>query len=410
MAALLILTACVGLVIGAPQGPSSEVKHVDYLMPEVQPKVPDTYLCKAMKMQDVPKYLVGFQPHANMEIAHHILLYGCDEPGSSKPVWNCGEMAMKNDTTYESRPVCQTGAKILYAWAMDAPPLKLPPEVGFEVGGESGINYLVLQVHYKDVTTFLPPHNDKDSSGITMTVTAIPQQRRAGVYLLGTGGQIPAHNTVYMETACMYTENFDIHPFAFRTHAHTLGQVVSGYRIRNGQWTEIGRKSPKKPQMFYNATTPNLVVKRGDILAARCTMKNDLDHEVDVGSTQNDEMCNFYIMYYVDGNRAMRDSYCFSAGPPGYYWKDSPFADKMNLNHIPKTASVIPGENRVIQQTIEPSLYDDSDEYSPIDRVLDTQLYDGNIDYDSMEPDDLAKLIALLQERGPRAYDDEEYY
>ena len=34
---------------------------------------------------------------------------------------------MKNDTTYESRPVCKTGAKILYAWAMDAPPLKLPP-------------------------------------------------------------------------------------------------------------------------------------------------------------------------------------------------------------------------------------------------------------------------------------------
>ena len=64
----------------------------------------------------------------------------------------------------------------------------------------------------------------------------------------------------------------------------------------------------------------------------------------------------------------------------------------------------------LLQQTIEPSLYDDSDEYSPIDRVLDTQLYDGNIDYDSMEPDDLAKLIALLQERGPRAYDDEEYY
>ena len=42
MAALLILTACVGLVIGAPQGPSSEVKHVDYLMPEVQPKVVST--------------------------------------------------------------------------------------------------------------------------------------------------------------------------------------------------------------------------------------------------------------------------------------------------------------------------------------------------------------------------------
>ncbi len=29
--------------------------------------------------------------------------------------------------------------------------------VGFGVGGDTGINYLVLQVHYKDVTPFLPP-------------------------------------------------------------------------------------------------------------------------------------------------------------------------------------------------------------------------------------------------------------
>ena len=30
-------------------------------------------------------------------------------------------------------------------------------EVGFKVGGDTGVDYLVLQVHYKDVTTFLPP-------------------------------------------------------------------------------------------------------------------------------------------------------------------------------------------------------------------------------------------------------------
>ena len=60
-------------------------------------------------------------------------------------------------------------------------------------------------------------------------------------------------------------------------------------------------------------------------------------------------MCNFYIMYYVEGNRIMRDSYCFSAGPPQYYWYRSPFADEMNLKHIPKTASVIPGTDKVIK-------------------------------------------------------------
>jgi len=36
----------------------------------------------------------------------------------------------------------------MYAWARDAPTLKLPNGVGFKVGGDSQINYLVLQVHY----------------------------------------------------------------------------------------------------------------------------------------------------------------------------------------------------------------------------------------------------------------------
>ena len=66
-------------------------------------------------------------------------------------------------------------------------------------------------------------------------------------------------------------------------------------------------------------------------------------------STQNDEMCNFYVMYYVDGDHMMKDSYCFSAGPPTYYWKDSEFAQDMNLENIPKTASVVPGTEKVLK-------------------------------------------------------------
>lgn len=35
--------------------------------------------------------LVGFEPNATMNTAHHMLLYGCGEPGSDNPVWyvNC---------------------------------------------------------------------------------------------------------------------------------------------------------------------------------------------------------------------------------------------------------------------------------------------------------------------------------
>ena len=39
---------------------------------------------------------------------------------------NCGEMSSRNGGKEIMGPVCKSGAKILYAWAMDAPDLKLP--------------------------------------------------------------------------------------------------------------------------------------------------------------------------------------------------------------------------------------------------------------------------------------------
>lgn len=44
--------------------------------------------------------------------------------------------------------------QIIYAWARDAPKLLLPEGVGFKVGGDSPIQYLVLQVHYVNTERF----------------------------------------------------------------------------------------------------------------------------------------------------------------------------------------------------------------------------------------------------------------
>ena len=67
----------------------------------------------------------GFEPHANMSTSHHMMVYGCSEPGDTGAVWNCGEMAAQTEGE-ESGPVCREGAQIIYAWAMDAPEFKLP--------------------------------------------------------------------------------------------------------------------------------------------------------------------------------------------------------------------------------------------------------------------------------------------
>lgn len=43
---------------------------------------------------------------------------------------------------------------------------------------------------------------------------------------MGTFGVIPPHSVTYMEAACSFNEPIELHPFAFRTHAHTHGQSL----------------------------------------------------------------------------------------------------------------------------------------------------------------------------------------
>lgn len=45
-------------------------------------------------------------------------------------------------------------------------------------------------------------------------------------------------------------------------------------------------------------------------------MRNDEARTIRVGSTGDDEMCNLYVMYWVDGDRVLVDNTCYSPGPP----------------------------------------------------------------------------------------------
>ena len=39
-----------------------------------------------------------------------------------------------------------------------------------------------------------------------------------------------------------------------------------------------------------------------------------------VGATSDDEMCNFYLMYWVEGKEKLRVERCVSLGPPVFTW------------------------------------------------------------------------------------------
>ncbi len=88
-----------------------------------------------------------------------------------------------------SRP-CSGGATptILYAWTSWATPLELPSDVAFQVGGRSGVDWLVLQVHYATVR-YVPQRGDNTT--VVLTLGRESRPKRAGVLLMVTSGYLP---------------------------------------------------------------------------------------------------------------------------------------------------------------------------------------------------------------------------
>ena len=156
---------------------------------------------------------------------------------------------------------------------------------------------------------------------MVINYTNIPQPRSAGIYWTATGGRFPAQATTHAETACKIRTHVPLHPFAFRVHTHKLGRVVSGFKVTEDmEWTLIGKEDPQLPQMFFPVPDDQITLNDGETLASRCTMVNNGDYAVSVGSTRQDEMCNFYMMFWVDGTELPDQMTCSSMGPPFYSW------------------------------------------------------------------------------------------
>ncbi len=58
------------------------------------------------------------------------------------------------------------------------------------------------------------------------------------------------------------------------------------------------------PHAFYPVQTDGYVrIGPGDKMAARCIMVNDQTRSIQTGPKDSDEMCIFYMMYYVESDK-----------------------------------------------------------------------------------------------------------
>ncbi|XP_036998547.2 peptidyl-glycine alpha-amidating monooxygenase isoform X5 [Artibeus jamaicensis] len=353
-------------------GPSRPVTPIDssdfaldIRMPGVTPKQSDTYFCMSVRLPtDEEAFVIDFKPRASMDTVHHMLLFGCNMPSSTGSYWFCDE------------GTCADKVNILYAWARNAPPTRLPEGVGFRVGGETGSKYFVLQVHYGDISAFRDDH--KDCSGVSLHLTRLPQPLIAGMYLLmSVDTVIPAGQKVVNSDISCHYKKYPMHVFAYRVHTHHLGKVVSGYRVRNGQWTLIGRQSPQLPQAFY-PVEHQIDVSFGDILAARCVFTGEGRTEAThIGGTSNDEMCNLYIMYYMEARHAVSFMTCTQNVAPDMFRAIPPEANipipvkpDMVMMHGHHKETENKDKTSLLQQPKQEEMLEQGDFYSLLSKLL----------------------------------------
>ncbi|UJR10829.1 hypothetical protein I4U23_015016 [Adineta vaga] len=240
----------------------------------------DEYAYVQYKLPDEELFIVGYTPMINSSVAHHMLTYACLRPGSDKPFWIQGGS-------------CQGEQMIIHGWGLNAPPLKLPEDVGFPVGKNTPYKYIVANIHYLTKTT-------GDSSGNQIILSRKPRKYHAGIMLSGTSGIHLSPKTQNIRTpfSCHYNGP-PISIFAIRVHAHKWARVNSLYRVRDGKVSEVAKGNPQWPQAFYPLPSP-VQIEKGDVFIGQCVYDNNDSRDIYAGSTHNDEMCNVYAMYWYE--------------------------------------------------------------------------------------------------------------
>merc|ERR1719370_2380559 len=204
----------------------------------------------------------------------------------------------------------------MFAWAKNAPPTTLPQGVSFLVD-PSQRRYLVLQIHY---AKSLP---DADHTGLSLQYQRAETKYQAGILLMLRGGlSIPPNTAVtHGDVNCVLPSNTPLHMFGYRTHAHALGSVITGYvyNEKDHKYRQIASGSPQWPQAFYPMKKIN-TVQPGEIVTARCTYNSTgVNHETHIGGTAGDEMCNLYIMYFTEVSKSPGDYLTCAGEMAGHY-------------------------------------------------------------------------------------------
>ena len=136
-------------------------------------------------------------------------------------------------------------------------------------------------------------------TGVEMTVSPQKPKKLVGIFLLGSMHiNLPPKEWANVHVSCPYRWDDEIEVFAYRTHAHSNGKVITGAKLdKGGHFEMIGKGNPQWPHAFFTRVGGPIKLGPGDDVFATCRYYNDNDFRVGVGGARTDEMCNLYLMY-----------------------------------------------------------------------------------------------------------------
>jgi len=216
----------------------------------------------------------------------------------------------------------------LFIWGVGGEQSSLPYNAGIKIGKNTGIQYIVLQIHYNNPAL----KNDiLDSSGFQIKMTTKLRENDIGFLILGTNldMELPPKMKEYeISGNCTseWTESlpYPITIFSSTIHAHQLGRAIWTEVWRDGQFMDwVGETALVYD---FNKQSPTLlpgpvVVRPGDDFITHCIYDTSKQTNITKGglATEN-EMCLNIISYYpkLDASTCLSHPVVIDMNSPSY--------------------------------------------------------------------------------------------
>lgn len=242
------------------------------------------------------KYGVGSAPIIdNTSVIHHYLVFGA----------NAGQLAGEVDDSGGCVGP-ELSDTLVSGWAPGGTNSVPPADVAMQLGQYA---YLVLQIHYNNLSPFPQP----DGSGVALCSTSTVRPNIAGVVTLGQdvgisapagGVNVPGGNGTCTNMFAFGSGTATI--IASSPHMHRLGSGFTTEHIRNGQRIGYVDNIPLGTWKFDGQTlyphnelgTGRIQVLPGDVLKTTCYYTNTTGASVGFGTRTSDEMCYDFLGVY----------------------------------------------------------------------------------------------------------------